>query len=172
MPLGERTWTGESLDKLKSQLEQDLDGHGPLPLPRDDLVAETLLRLVVARERRPLASPLAYARAILLNLVRDHIRGLERTQRALEALAIRLDGRRPGREPGREVEDSELVELLLHHAELSPLQRHVLERLYFGGLTNCELARELGKNPGTVMRHHERALEKLSRCACQMGVNR
>jgi RNA polymerase sigma factor (sigma-70 family) len=170
MPAGVRNWTRDSLDEIKARLEKDIEGHGSLPLPGEDLVAEAMLRLIVASARRPLDSPLAYARMILLNLVRDHIRELERTRRALDELAVRLDCRPPVRESNRVIEEGELVKRLLDGAGLSPLQERVLERLYFGGLTISELARELGRNPGTVLRHHDRAIEKLSRCACRMGM--
>jgi RNA polymerase sigma factor (sigma-70 family) len=101
--------------------------------------------------------------------VRDHIREIERTQRGLDELAARRDSSTPERDSN--LERGEVVKLLIERAGLSPLQRLVLERLYFGGLTTCELARELGKNPGTIERHHGRALEKLSRCACRMGID-
>lgn len=170
MPLGEWTWTGQALEGIQARLERELDRHGPLPLPRDDLVAETLLRLVVASERKALQSPMGYARAILLNLVRDHIRDLERTERALDALSARIDGRATARDGNGALEDGELVALLLERSGLTRLQRRVIDRLYFGGLSLCEVARELRKNPGTVLRHQERALSKLSRCAGRMGV--
>lgn len=171
MPPAAGRWSLEFFEEIKARLEKDLDGHGSLPIPRDDLVAEALLRLFLANEERTVRAPVAYARMILLNLVRDHVRQLDRARRALDALARSAD--RNGRN-GRagEIEDAELVRRLIESAGLSRIQQLVLERLYFDDLTICELARQLGKNPGTIHQHHERALEKLSRCAARMGIVR
>ena len=170
MPPDTRPWSKGFIEKIKARLEKDLDGHGSLPIPRDDLVAEALLRLLLANAEQTLRAPVAYARTILLNLVRDHVRDLERARRALEALAN--SSNRNGRSRAGDLEDAELVRRLIESAGLSRIQQLVLERLYFDDLTICELARQLEKNPGTIHQHHERALEKLSRCAARMGIVR
>ena len=160
-------WDESLVSRLKSSLERQLTGHGRLPVPAEDLVSEVLLRLL-AHDPREIQSPLAYARTVLRNLVRDKIRELERAGRLLETLADRGDSREPPGEEPRRLEDGELIRSLLERTALSPLQSEVIRMRYFQGMKIAEVARVLGVNPGTVYRHHDRAIDKLARCAARM----
>jgi RNA polymerase sigma factor (sigma-70 family) len=106
---------------------------------------------------------------ILLNLVRDRIRQFERAQRALAVLSNRLRGRT--NRDDRSADDSDLVGYLLRETELSPPQNQVIRMVYLGGKTITDVARELGKNPGTIQRHHDRALEKLASRAAHLRLS-
>jgi DNA-directed RNA polymerase specialized sigma24 family protein len=44
--------------------------------------------------------------------------------------------------------------------------------IYFDGMSVSEAAKELSKNPGTILQHRDRALEKLARSAQKLGVCR
>ena len=70
--------------------------------------------------------------------------------------------------PGEGLENGELLQYLLDHTLLTNLQREVINMVYYRGMTITEVARTLSKNPGTIHRHHERALDKLARCAAQL----
>jgi RNA polymerase sigma factor (sigma-70 family) len=153
--------------ELRVSLEPFLDGCGRLPFGREDLLDETMLRLLVASRSREIRCPEAYARTILRNAIRDRLRELELAKAALDELAKEVC-----REDGSSgaMEDAELVAHLLEHARLSPIQEKVIRMLYLEEMKNSDVARELGKNPGTIQRHRDRALEKLLRCAIELGV--
>lgn len=152
-----------TIERVRSWLITELDGSGPLPVPRDDLVGDVILRLLVRARTEEIRNPLAYARVILKNLVRDHIHDLERARAALENL-----GRsRPVECPGDEAhyDDEQLVRRLLASAGLSAMEEKVIRMQYFDGMKECDIARELSRNPGTICNHRARALKKLARQA-------
>ncbi len=163
----EALWSDALLVEVKASLEQQVARFGHLPVAREDLVAEVLLRLI-SSDRRGVRSPLAYAATALRNLIRDRIRQLERAQRLFDGVArTKLPELVPTAERDA-LGESDLVERVLELADLTRTQRLVIDRMYFDGLTVSEVARALDKNPGTIQRHHDRALEKLSSCAARL----
>lgn len=170
-------WNVELLTALRAWLEKELDGHGQLPVPREDLIGEVLVRFLVSSASQPIRSPFAYARIILVNIIRDHIRKLKNWQKAIHELSIGLgdengsENRRSGPEDAA-LDDSELVSYLLKNSTLSPIQEKVIRMIYLDGMSISGVAKELSKNPGTILQHRDRGLEKLSRCAAKIGVSR
>jgi len=157
-------WSEDSLATVRQSLEQQLDRQGNLPIPREDLLGEVILRLW-GTDPREIKNPAAYAHTILRNLIRDKIREIERFHELLDTLAREQESRPAPRErPGR-FEDGEFLQYLLVHTDLTAVQKQVIRMMYFDGLKLTEVARSLSKNPGTIQRHHNRAIEKLSRHA-------
>jgi RNA polymerase sigma-70 factor (ECF subfamily) len=161
----------EDIRALKGWLEKELSRLGPLPVSVDDLVGEVLLRLLAADAAQPIHSPFAYARTILRNLVRDEIRHLERAERALETLGCALESSPRNAAEQDFLEDGELVNYLLENTPLSSTQEQVIRMIYFQGMTMAEVARELSKNPGTIQRHHDRAIQKLAVRASALRIH-
>ncbi|MEM7263675.1 MAG: sigma-70 family RNA polymerase sigma factor [Planctomycetota bacterium] len=165
------SWDEELLSRIRSSLLRQLAGWDSLPVPREDLVSESLLRLI-GNDASEIESPFAYAGTILRNLIRDKIRALERARRLFDGVARE---RAPSLEPRPDrdtVGEGDLLAHLLGSTDLSPVQEKILNMMYFGGMTLTEVARELGKNPGTILRHHERAINKLSRNAAKLETLR
>ena len=178
MATGEASWNVELLAALRSFLDGELDDRGPLPVPREDLVGEALVRFLVASAKQPIRSPFSYARTILLNVIRDHIRKLQSWNKMIEAMVGGLRGAN-GDDVGRHadpedaaLDNRELVSYLLKNSTLSPIQEKVIHMIYFDGMSITEVANELSKNPGTILQHRDRGLEKLARCAEKLGVCR
>ena len=163
------TLTESDFEALRGRLDAELRGFGSLPVPREDLVAEVMLRMLVANSSRRIACPVAYALTILRNLVRDRIRELERAQRAFRKVVER---ERTSGDGNGSLEDSEFVGFLLATTDLTPLQGRVIQMLYLDGKTISEAAGELSRNPGTVRQHHDRAIQKLAARAATLGVVR
>ena len=166
------TLNDATLSDLSMRLEGLVDRCGPLPVSREDLVGEVILRLLVADEKREISNPYGYARTILQNLIRDHLRRAERAQRALESLATTSPRDVPGDEEAERVDDDELLGFLLERTKLSPLQAKVLRMVYLDNMTLSEVALELSKNPGTILRHVRRALAKLGASAAELELQR
>ncbi|HET9984203.1 MAG TPA: sigma-70 family RNA polymerase sigma factor [Longimicrobiales bacterium] len=98
----------------------------------------------------------------------DRLRARRRRTRTLELAASKADDGMalplaiPEPAPDRMAERGEARELVLRAmAELPEPQRRVLELAYFGGLTQSEIAEELGEPLGTVKTRTRAALEKL-----------
>lgn len=164
-------WDTGTLNAVRSSLERHLGRSGSLPVSREDLIGEVLLRLL-GSDPRTIESPAAYARAILRNLVHDKIRELQRAQRVLGVLAARCveEAGSPG-EPSR-FEDGEFLRYLLDHSDLTRTQEKVIRMMYFEDLSVSQVARQLSRNPGTILQHHNRAIEKLSACASRLEQGR
>ncbi len=161
----------ENIRALKGWLEKELSRLGPLPVSVDDLVGEVLLRLLAASAAQPIRCPFAYARTILRNLVRDEIRDLERAERALETLGNTQEYSPRGSAEQDFLEDGELVDYLLENTPLSSTQGQVIRMIYFQGMTMAQVAREMCKNPGTIQRHHDRAIQKLAVRASALRIH-
>ena len=155
--------TDEIHRRLAGWLEAQGRASGLEPSVAEDLASEVVLRHLVANARQPVETPFGYASTILRNLIRDRIRELERAQRALEVLAARSPiSVAPG---DGAVDGEDFVFHLLEHARLSATQAEVVRLIYVDGLSVADVADRLAKNPGTIHRHRERALEKLARAA-------
>lgn len=114
--------------------------------------------------------PAAYALQILRNLVRDKIRELQKAQRVLEVLATSAARNGTSRDGQGEFEDGELLRHLLQRTELTRSQQEIVRLFYFDGLSISDISRRLSKNPGTIHRHHHRAIEKLSAYASRLEL--
>jgi len=166
-------WSDEVVSSLKSYLERKLVGWSHLPVPKEDLIGEVLLRLL-ASNPGDIKQPCAYAGVVLRNLIRDKIRELARAQRVFEKLgqlrSMEERGEKNEVSPDGEgtFEEGEFLRFLFDKTDLSPLQEKVLHMMYYAGHTISEIARCLARNPGTVQRHHDRAIQKLARCAARL----
>ena len=161
-------WTETLIADLRTWLELKLSRFTSLPVSKEDLIGEVMLRLYATSQCKEIESPHAYALTILKNLIRDQIRKLERAQNGLEVVArSRGDSSNNLDEP--HLDDRELLTYLIENTQLTSIQQEVIKLMYFSSMTITEAARALSKNPGTILRHHERAIEKLSQKAGQLG---
>ena len=158
------------LTDLTARLQSLLRRCGSLPVSHDDLIGEVILRLLSAGGSREIRNPYGYARTILQNLIRDHIRRTERAHRVLDSLAHSRPDSVSGRQEAERFDDGEVLDTLLERTELSALQATVVRMVYLDSMTLSETARQLSRNPGTVLRHLRRALEKLEKCAAEMEL--
>lgn len=105
----------------------------------------------------------AWVMTITRHRVVDEFRQRGRSRAALDAIEELLAG---AEDPGADVEEEasahERRRLVLDAVrELSEEQRQVIVLAYFGGLTQSEIAHELGWPLGTVKKRTRLALEKL-----------
>jgi RNA polymerase sigma-70 factor (sigma-E family) len=120
-----------------------------------ELVQDALVRTYVAWPRARAGDPLAYARRVLANSRIDMWR--RRRREVLHEPATLPDG--PGDSPALVVEHrDELVRAL---AGLSTRQRRVVVLRYLVGMSEREVAADLGMTLGTVKSHAFRGLKAL-----------
>lgn len=130
------------------------------PAAADDLVQETLLRLMTYERARIVIDRAALGYRIALNLVRDHFR--HRDRRSVEV----LDDDIPCEAPAPE-------QILMHRQKVEvfgkvldampPLRRDVFIRRRLHGHSTRQIAAELNMNEAAVEKHVVRALEQLHR---------
>ncbi|MCL3860897.1 SigE family RNA polymerase sigma factor [Actinotalea sp. K2] len=121
----------------------------------DELVQQALVRTYLAWPRARQGDPLAYARRTLANLRIDLWR--RRRREVLTAPAEMPEG---GHASGadRHAERDELVRAL---ATLSTRQRRIVVLRHFVGMTDAEVADDLGVSVGTVKSTASRGLVRL-----------
>ena len=158
-------WSEAVVSDLTTFLESQLAKFGSLPVPREDLVGEVILRLFTSGEAREIRSPRAYGLQILKNLIRDHLRKAQRAQRAFEEITSTSEVEEAAESANVEVEDADFLRYLLDTTDLSSVQAQVVHMMYQGGLTITETAHALKRNPGTIKRHHDRAIDKMAQSA-------
>ena len=173
----DRAWVsvGEGATMLQQPLGDDFDEFVRAASPRlvrtayllvgdlghaEDLVQTALVR-TARRWRDAKGAPTAYARAVLVNLVKDRRRS--RLRRVVETP---LDGMPPAhRDPaatGADVETIVLRDALVRATRaLPPRQRAVLVLRYFEDLPVEQVAEILGCSTGTVKSQTHHALVKL-----------
>jgi RNA polymerase sigma-70 factor (sigma-E family) len=120
-----------------------------------ELVQTTLVRTYTAWPRARAGDPLAYARRILANARIDLWR---RRRREVLVAPDELPHRAAPDESVAVVHRDELVRAL---AELSPQQRRVVVLRYLVGLSEREVADDLGVSTGSVKTQASRGLHKL-----------
>ncbi len=130
------------------------------PAAADDLVQETLLRLLTYERARTVVDRAALGYRIALNLVRDHFR--HHSRRPAEA----LDDDIPCESPAAE-------QILMHRQKVEvfgkaldampPLRRDVFIRRRLHGQSTRQIAAELSMKEAAVEKHVVRALEQLHR---------
>ncbi|MEN0129128.1 MAG: SigE family RNA polymerase sigma factor [Brevundimonas sp.] len=120
-----------------------------------ELVQTTLVRTYTAWPRASAGDPLAYARRILANARIDLWR---RRRREVLVAPEELPHRAGADESAAVVHRDELVRAL---AELSPQQRRVVVLRYLMGLSEREVADDLGVTTGTVKTQASRGLHRL-----------
>jgi len=123
----------------------------------DELVQQALVRTYVAWPRARERDPLAYARRTLANL---RIQTWRRRRREVLVDPVDLpDGEAgTGRDADRHADRDQLVRAL---ALLSPRQRRVVVLRHFEGLSEREVADDLGISVGTVKSTASRSLARL-----------
>ncbi len=126
----------------------------------EDLLQMTLMR-TARRWRAARSAPEAYARAVLVNLARDHAR---RGQRRVNE--VPADGSDLTRAPGGPMADhAEAVAdrdaVLAALAALPQRQREVVVLRFYADLSVTDTAAAIGASPGTVMSYTSRALTRL-----------
>lgn len=133
----------------------------------EDLVQEAFVRTSKHWARvRVMEHPLSYVRRIVVNLALSGARKRERSSRELRGVGlphrVELDDETAATALERIEERDEIRQLL---AMLSARQRVLLVLRYFDGLTDPEIAAELGWPIGTVKSSASRALVRLQRGA-------
>jgi RNA polymerase sigma-70 factor (sigma-E family) len=124
----------------------------------EDLLQVALLR-TSRRWRASKDAPEAYARAVLVNLVRDeHRRSTRRVREAplADAVADPALGH-----PGHVESVHDRDEVIVALRRLSVRQREVLVLRFFGGLSVAETASATGASEGTVKSYTSRGLERM-----------
>ena len=130
------------------------------PAAADDLVQETLLRLVTYERARTVVDRAALGYRIALNLVRDHFR--LRNRRAVEELDDDLPCEAPA--PEQILMHRQKVEVFGKALDaMPPLRRDVFIRRRLYGHSTRQVAAELKMNESAVEKHVVRALEQLHR---------
>jgi RNA polymerase sigma-70 factor (sigma-E family) len=125
------------------------------PDQAEDLVHDALVRTAAAwwRVRRQ-DDPEGYVRAVMLRLL------LNRRRRPLREDPVAQPPERAATDPGFDaVDDADSLELLLR--ELPDRMRAVLVLRYVDGLTEAQIAEQLGIRVGTVKSQASRALSRL-----------
>lgn len=128
------------------------------PFVAEDLVQETLTRLIVYMQSNKVADSLAFSLRIAANLITDHyrMRGIDRA----ESLEPEIACHRPSAEQSvmaRQRADAFARAL----ARMPPLRREVFIRRRLKGQSHCEIAQALDLSVAAVEKHVVRALEWL-----------
>jgi len=138
------------------------------PFTAQDLAQELFLK-ISALERRDLngrgevANGRAYLFRMAANLVTDHQRGEQRRSGLLAEIASLPGGTGAGISPERRVmAQEELRDLIAVVEALPPQTRRVFKRNRFDGLTQREIAAELGISQTAVEKHIRKALARLA----------
>jgi RNA polymerase sigma factor (sigma-70 family) len=130
------------------------------PAAADDLVQETLLRLMTYERAWTVVDRAALGYRIALNLVRDHFR--HRNRRAVETLNDDIPCEAPA--PEQILMHRQKVEVFGRALDaMPPLRRDVFIRRRLHGRSVREIAAELNMNEAAVEKHVVRALEQLHR---------
>lgn len=130
------------------------------PAAADDLVQETLLRLMTYERARTVVDRAALGYRIALNLVRDHFR--QRGRRAVETLNDDIPCEAPA--PEQILMHRQKVEVFGRALDaMPPLRRDVFIRRRLHGQTTRQIAVELRMNEAAVEKHVVRALNQLHR---------
>jgi RNA polymerase sigma-70 factor (sigma-E family) len=131
----------------------------------DRQIAEDLLQMTMVRTARrwgaARSAPEAYARAVLVNLARDHARRAQRRVNEVPADGTdATDAAHP-----RATDHAELVAdreaVLAALAELPQRQREVIVLRFYADLSVTDTAAAIGASQGTVMSYTSRALSRL-----------
>jgi RNA polymerase sigma-70 factor (sigma-E family) len=131
----------------------------------DRQIAEDLLQMTMMRTARrwgaAQSAPEAYARAVLVNLARDHAR--QGRRRVDEVLGNGEDSagtdRRLAADPAELIADRDAVLAAL--AALPERQREVIVLRFYADLSVTDTAAAIGTSEGTVMSYTSRALVRL-----------
>lgn len=121
----------------------------------DELVQQALVRTYLSWHRARQGDPLAYTRRVLANLRIDTWR--RRRREVLLAPAELPEGETPS-SADRHADRDQLVRAL---ALLTPRQRRVVVLRHFEGLSEREVAADLGISVGTVKSTSSRGLDRL-----------
>ena len=122
-----------------------------------DLAQETFVRLLKARQQKPLLQPRAYLSSIARSLMIDHYRRRELERAYLESLAHFPQLEAPSEETRLLILDSlERIDRLLD--QLKPRVREAFLLAQLDGLTCPQIALRLGVSRATVERDLSKAL--------------
>jgi RNA polymerase sigma-70 factor (sigma-E family) len=133
----------------------------------EDLLQVALLR-TSTRWRASKNAPEAYARAVLVNLVRDEHRRATRRVREAPLADATGDSGVGHRGHAESVHDRDEVIAALRR--LSIRQREVLVLRFFGGLSVAETASATGASEGTVKSYTSRALARMRELLADQAV--
>ncbi|MCC8536013.1 RNA polymerase sigma factor [Xanthomonas axonopodis pv. poinsettiicola] len=124
----------------------------------EDLVQETLLRLVVYARDHVVTDMAALARSIALNLLNDHLR--RRQRQRTEPISDEVASPAPGVEEA--AMQRQRVEAFARALQgMPPLRREVFVRSRLRGQSYADIAAALGLSEGAVEKHVSRGLRWL-----------
>ncbi len=121
----------------------------------EDVLQEVLLRVYARWDAvAELDQPETYVRRMIVN---EYLSWRRKWSRVTPSAAIRDE---PG-EPDRAAQLVDRAQLVAEIAKLPRRQRAVVVMRYFGGISDAEIAADLGCSQGTVRSHLSRALAAL-----------
>ena len=121
----------------------------------EDVVQEVLLRAHARwADIAELDQPDVYVRRMIVN---EYVSWRRKWARLIPQASLPNEGREP--DPAGQLTDR--AQLVGEIARLPRRQRAVLVMRYFGGMSDVEIATDLGCSPGTVRSHLSRALASL-----------
>lgn len=124
----------------------------------DDVVQETLIRVMAVRKRLDDGALIPYAIVTARNLIAGHWRQTERSRRHEHEL---IDPRLPAAPEDEVLQREEANAVAAALAELTPRERHAIVAHELQGVETSSLAVEWGTSPGAVAAQLNRARAKL-----------
>lgn len=162
-------WFREKVLPLEGVLRRYVLKLGVERAEADDIVQETLCRIVALENWRAIAEPAAFARTVARNLVTDRLR--QRKVVSLDAIGhldlAALQDDEPRQDRALEAKD-ELRRLMRAVADLPPQCRRVFTLRKIYGLTPTEIAGRTGLAVSTVEKH---LVKGLRLCAERLGAD-
>ena len=129
----------------------------------DDLTQELSLRLT-SIDSKKIAHAKSYLFRMAANLVADHQRREQRTNRLLETFVLTRSERFDSLTPERVVMARQEIEALTRVVRrMSPTTRKIFKMNRFVGMSQKEIAKSLGVSHTTVEKHIRKALGMLAR---------
>ena len=146
------------IDGQRRPLMRFLSRHVRDESVREDLVQESLVRLLLFSRRHAVQNISAAARTIAWNVMRDHFRRRRRVEAEPLSDGQSSDAPLPDQMLLHKQRLQQVVQLL---EEMPPLRREVFIRRRLHGQTHAEIAEALDLTPDAVEKHIVRGMRQL-----------